>query len=142
MRAPLDLRPRAGVEAQAERPHARPHPEKKNMVLYLCFWTLGLLLLLGLPLTSSIQTRRIAALTIRRAGAAGRAAGSYGIRKLPLHGRCQRRLLAPDVLRGEAGVRPNLSGLLHWWLLRICELGVEGVSLPLRFGWPDEVEIE
>ena len=63
MRAPLELRPRAGVEAQAERPHARPHSEKKNMVLYLCFWTLGLLLVLRLLLTSLIQTRRIAALT-------------------------------------------------------------------------------
>ena len=49
-------------EEQAERPHARPDSEKKISVLYLCFWTLGLGLLLRLLLTSSIQTRRIAAL--------------------------------------------------------------------------------
>ena len=56
-------------------PARSPSLRKKEMVLYLCFWTLGLLLLLLLLLTSSIQTRRIAALT---SGELARLAGMPG----------------------------------------------------------------
>jgi hypothetical protein len=60
---------RAGGEAQAERPHARPHSEKKKWFLYLCFWTLGLGLLLGLLLNSSIRAPHDGALIIRQRAA-------------------------------------------------------------------------
>ncbi len=81
-----------GSDSQSRKPHATRNrgipPLTKNVNDGAPgFWTLGLGLLFRLLLTSSIQTRRIAALIIRRAGAAGRDASVYGIRKPPLHGR-------------------------------------------------------
>ncbi len=100
--------------------------KKKNMVFTLS-WTVrakrapwvrcGVRWQRDSNLTSSIQTRRIAALTIRRAGAAGRSAGSQGIRKLPLHGagrgrfRGRRRAPRCGVGAGPHEPSPNLLSL-------------------------------
>jgi hypothetical protein len=68
-------------------------------------------------LTSSIQTRRIAALTSGELAAAGLAAGAHGIRRLPLHGagrgRFRGRRRAPRCGTGARPREPFLGLLLR-----------------------------